>query len=126
MKVMRRYNSGDRAVDIARDMALAPTMVRTIFYLRTKLELVAKLVTPLTATQVARSRSSMMERLLSMWIEDQNERNMPLSQLVIMEKAKRLFEKLKQQEGDSSTGENFTASRGWFECFKPAQCQDYW
>ena len=43
---------------------------------------------------------------------------MPLSQLVIMEKAKSLFEKVKQQEGDSSTVENFTASRGWFERFK--------
>ena len=32
MKVIRRFNSGDQAVDIARDMALAPTTVRTIFF----------------------------------------------------------------------------------------------
>ena len=44
MKVIRRFNSGDRAVDIACDMALALIMVRTIFFnLRTKLELVAKM-----------------------------------------------------------------------------------
>ena len=35
-----------------------------------------------------------------------------------MENAKSLFEKLKQQEGDSSMMENFTASRGLFERFK--------
>ena len=53
-----------------------------------------------------------------MWIEDQNEWNVPLSQLVIMKKAKSLSEKLKQQEGDSSTMGNFTATRGCLERFK--------
>ena len=33
MKVIRSFNSGDRAVDMAPDTALAPTMVRTIFKL---------------------------------------------------------------------------------------------
>ena len=48
---------------------------------------------PLTVTKVTCSRSStmeQMERLLSVWIEEQNEQNIPLSQLVIMEKDKSL------------------------------------
>ena len=97
MKVIRRFNSGDWAVDIARDMALAPITVRTIFKLADKIRASGQNLTPLTATKVTRSRSNAMERmerLLSMWIEDQNEWNMPLNQLVIIGKAKRLFEKL--------------------------------
>ena len=37
MKVIRRFNSGDRAVDIACDMALAPTTERRIFKVADKI-----------------------------------------------------------------------------------------
>ena len=42
---------------------------------------------------------------------------MPLSQLIIMENPRSLFTAIQQQEGDGSSTETFTASRGWFEKF---------
>uniref|UniRef100_A0A8C0IWK5 HTH CENPB-type domain-containing protein n=1 Tax=Chelonoidis abingdonii TaxID=106734 RepID=A0A8C0IWK5_CHEAB len=58
-----------------------------------------------------------MERLLSLWIEDQNQQNLPLSLLVIQAKAKSLYDNLKIDQGEGSETEAFTASRGWFVQF---------
>ena len=68
-------------------------------------------------------RSSLMEKmesLLNIWIEDQNQRRMPLSQMVIQKKALILFENLKEDYPLSSAenAEEFDASRGWFDRFK--------
>uniref|UniRef100_A0A8C3FTN0 HTH CENPB-type domain-containing protein n=1 Tax=Chrysemys picta bellii TaxID=8478 RepID=A0A8C3FTN0_CHRPI len=59
-----------------------------------------------------------MERLLSVWIEDQNQRNIPLHLLVIQAKAKSLYNNLKRVQGEGSQTEMFTASRGWLDQFK--------
>lgn len=60
-----------------------------------------------------------MEKRLSIWIEDQAQRHIPLSQMIIMEKAKSIFLHIQQEEGDFS--ETFSASRGWFDRFKKRQ-----
>ena len=49
-----------------------------------------------------------------LWLEDQNQRRIPVSLMVIQEKAKRSFEALKKGEEES---EEFSASRGWFMRF---------
>ncbi|KAG6927996.1 tigger transposable element derived 1 [Chelydra serpentina] len=59
-----------------------------------------------------------MEHLLSLWIEDQNQRNIPLSLLVIQTKAKSLYDNLKRDQGEGSQTETVTASWGWFDRFK--------
>ncbi|XP_037809653.1 tigger transposable element-derived protein 1-like [Lucilia sericata] len=68
-------------------------------------------------------RSSLMEKmesLLNIWIEDQNQRRMPLSQMVIQKKALTLFEDLKEDYplSSSESAEEFDASRDWFDRFK--------
>lgn len=59
-----------------------------------------------------------MEKLLSVWIEDLNKKNTPLSQDLICTKAKSLYEMLKTKEGEGSATPTFAASRGWFHRFK--------
>ena len=54
------------------------------------------------ATVITKQRSGLiieMERLLVLWLEDQNQRRIPVSLMVIQEKAKRLFEELKKKRG---------------------------
>ena len=53
---------------------------------------------------------------LSIWIDDKIERNMPLSQAIIMEKAIRIFNHIQAEASDIS--ETFVACRGWFNRFK--------
>ena len=76
---------------------------------------------PMKATMITKQRSGLiieMERLLVMWLEDQNQRRIPVSLMLIQEKARRLFETLKSQKGEGSASEEFAASKGWFNRFK--------
>ena len=73
------------------------------------------------ATVIIMQRSGLiieMERLLVLWLGDQNQWRIPVSLMVIQEKAKRLFEALKKERGEESKSEKFLASRGWFMRFK--------
>ncbi|GFV96230.1 tigger transposable element-derived protein 1 [Trichonephila clavipes] len=53
-----------------------------------------------------------MEKLLSVWIGDEIERNMPLRKFIIMETV-RIFNHIQVE-----ASEIFVASRGWFNRFK--------
>ncbi|XP_041053574.1 tigger transposable element-derived protein 1-like [Carcharodon carcharias] len=121
LEVLKRLEAGERAVDIGRALGLPPTTVRTIRGNAEKIKQSARSVTPLSAGRVSRTRSSIMEnmeRLLAVWIEDQNQRQVPLSLMVIQAKAKSLYDDLQNEQGESSQSESFNASRGWFERFK--------
>ncbi|XP_045132195.1 tigger transposable element-derived protein 1-like [Portunus trituberculatus] len=76
---------------------------------------------PMKVTVITKQHSGLiieMERLLVLWLEEQNQRRIPVSLMVIQEKAKRLFEALKEEKGEGSESEEFVASRGWFMRFK--------
>lgn len=51
-----------------------------------------------------------MEKRLSIWIDDEIERNMPLSQFIIMEKARSIFNYIQVEASDPS--ETFVANQG--------------
>jgi hypothetical protein len=64
-----------------------------------------------------------MEKTLSLWIEDMSQKNVPVDQNMIREKALILYEHYRQTggSGDSSSEagqQTFNASKGWFEKFK--------
>ncbi|GFW05711.1 tigger transposable element-derived protein 1 [Trichonephila clavipes] len=52
-----------------------------------------------------------MGKRLSIWIDDEIERNMPLRQSITMGKARRIFNYIQAEASDIS--ETFVASRGW-------------
>ena len=47
-----------------------------------------------------------------LWLEDQNQRRIPVSLTVIQEKVKRLFEALRKERGEENEREEFSACRG--------------
>lgn len=121
MKVLRRMENGGKATIVGRDFGLSESTVRTIYKNREKIKISSESSTPISATKLSRSRSSILERmekLLSVWIEDLNKKNTPLSQDLICTKAKSLYEMLKTKEGEGSATPTFAASRGWFHRFK--------
>jgi hypothetical protein len=120
MQVLWWLESGERQVDIGGTLVLATSNIRTILKNSKKLKTSAKSTTAFIATKLTHSRSNMLEKieqLLSVRVEDQTQRHMPVSQLLIMEKAKRIFNHL-QEQGEGPTTETFGASRGWFDRFK--------
>ncbi|CAH2300603.1 tigger transposable element-derived 1-like [Pelobates cultripes] len=56
-----------------------------------------------------------MVKRLSIRIDDELERNMSLSQAILMEKSKRIYAHIQSQ--DPNVMESFAASRGWFDRF---------
>ncbi|XP_066940984.1 tigger transposable element-derived protein 1-like [Macrobrachium rosenbergii] len=59
-----------------------------------------------------------MEKLLLIWLEDQNQQRVPARLSVIQEKARELHTAVVKRNGEGSASEEFSASRGWFNRFK--------
>lgn len=53
-----------------------------------------------------------VESLLSVWMEDQDQCNVPISTMVIHKKAKSLSDDFRKQEVKTATMETFTATCG--------------
>jgi hypothetical protein len=86
-----------------------------------KIKECGKTATPLSATKLNRARSSnliVMERLLMFFIENNVQRHVPLSSIIIQEKAVSLYDELKKTELQASNAQPFIGSKGWFERFK--------
>jgi len=124
LEVLKRFKSGEKAVDIGRILGLAPTTVRTICNRDAdRIRECAKIATPLQSKQLTKIRSSLMVKMeshLAIWIENQNQRRMPLSKMVIQNKALSIFNDIRKNSPSSSSEnlEIFEASQGWFERFK--------
>ncbi|XP_064077646.1 tigger transposable element-derived protein 1-like [Macrobrachium nipponense] len=77
---------------------------------------------PMKATAInvkQRSQSIVeMEKLLMIWLEDQNQRCVPVSLSVFQEKARELHEAVVKKHGEGSVSGEFSESRGWFNRFK--------
>ncbi|XP_004386991.1 tigger transposable element-derived protein 1-like [Trichechus manatus latirostris] len=121
LEVLRRFEAGEKLSRIAKALGLSTSTVATIRDNKDKIRASSQAATPQAATKLTRSRSLVMEnmeRLLSVWIEDQNQRNVPINVVLIQEKARSLFEDLKREQGEGAESETFGASRGWFARFK--------
>ena len=59
-----------------------------------------------------------MEKLLSVWMQNQHQHRVLLSLMLIQEKAKSLYKNLKKKHGEESEGTSFKASHRWFHRFK--------
>lgn len=66
-------------------------------------------------------RLEKMEKMLRLWMEDQNQKMMPMNNTIVRSKALQLYERLQQEEGGALTLKPFLASRGWFDNFRKQQ-----
>ncbi|XP_069812148.1 tigger transposable element-derived protein 1-like [Dendropsophus ebraccatus] len=120
LDIIKRYDKGKTATDIGRSLGLSHSTVATIIKDKHRILEHVKGSAPMKATVITK-RSGLiieMERLLVLWLEDQNQRRIPVSLMVIQEKALRLFEALKRERREERESEEFVASRGWFMRFR--------
>ncbi|XP_065783058.1 tigger transposable element-derived protein 1-like isoform X1 [Muntiacus reevesi] len=118
LEVLRRFEEGERVTQIARALGLATSTVASIRVNKDRIRASSQAATPGCSTQLTRCRGALMgrmERLLSLWIEEQN---LPVSTLLIQDQARRLFAQLQREQGGGGRAETFGASNGWFARFK--------
>lgn len=126
LDILKRFDRGQKAIDIAKALTLPLTTVKSIRNRDApKIKESAKNTTQLLSQQCTRNRPSIMVKMesrLTIWIQEQNYRRMPLSKMLIKTKAKLIFDSLKLQEPNTSAAANddlsFEASDGWFARFK--------
>ncbi|GFV92908.1 hypothetical protein TNCV_1693011 [Trichonephila clavipes] len=84
MQVIRRLDTGERQSQIGAALNLATSTIRTILKNKGKILSSVTATTTSSATRITRSRNNTIEEMkkkrLSIWIDDEIERKMPLSQ----------------------------------------------
>lgn len=119
MKIINHYEAGKKVNAIARDAGLAHSTVSAILKDKERIREAVKTSAGFKAI-ITRQRKGLiheMEKLLVLWFDDQIQKSMPMSLIIIQTKARIIFETLKQHKGEQC-GETFTASHGWFQRFR--------
>ncbi|XP_072270768.1 tigger transposable element-derived protein 1-like [Pyxicephalus adspersus] len=123
VEIIKRAERGETPSVIGRALGYSRSTIGSILKDKRRIMEHVNGHTPMNATIITKQHSGLiieMERLLIIWIEEQNQRNMPISLSLVQEKARSLFNDLKAagtaSEGDFN--EEFVASRGWFQRFK--------
>jgi hypothetical protein len=119
LQVLDRLGSGESAASVGKVFGVNESTIR---YIKKNGVSIRTSIGRSTATGnkvTSRTRDpaiEKMEKALSIWIEDQSQKKVPLTTLLIKAKAIKLFEHFK---GDADT--IFLGSKGWFENFKKRQ-----
>jgi hypothetical protein len=88
---MHRLEKGERFAKVCHALGLAKSTVCTIYDNADRIKGSAKLGTKVSAKRISYSTSSTMERtekILSTWIEEQNQRHVSVSKLLVQAKAR--------------------------------------
>lgn len=119
MRMINKFEGGQSLSSISRELGFAASTVSTILKDSARIKEHVRGSAPLKSTVITKKRSGAiyeMEKLLTIWMEDQIQKCMPLSLRVIQAKARSLFEDVKGKFDNPDV--KFMASNGWFNRFK--------
>ncbi|XP_059952046.1 putative CENPB DNA-binding domain-containing protein 1 [Mesoplodon densirostris] len=117
VKIIERVERDEKMVDIACSYNMNHSTTGTLLKKQDKIMEHVKSAVPRMLTIILKKCGKVMEemeKLLSVWLQDQHQRRVPLSLMVIQEKAKSLYEDLKRKHSEESEDASFNASHGWF------------
>jgi transposase-like protein len=119
IRIIRKYEGGQSLTAISRELGFAVSTVNTIVKDAARIKEHVKGTAMLKSTIITMKREgaiSEMEKLLTMWMEAQIQKHVPLSLMTIQAKARNLFENAKRKYPEGVQA--FAASSGWFSRFK--------
>jgi hypothetical protein len=120
MLVIRKMEAGEKHANVCSSLSLAPAKVPTAMGNAEQIKQSAWKTTKFRASNESYTRNfnvEKMELLLTLWVDDLNQKRIPLTHCAIAVKASSLIDKIQQKEGGNET---FAASKGWFARLK--QC----
>ncbi|GFQ90417.1 tigger transposable element-derived protein 1-like protein [Trichonephila clavata] len=119
--MIAKVESGQKMADVARQYGWNKSRVCTILAKKDiiKKTQAAEGITKITSAKQISAIHDKMERLLFVWINEREMIRDVTSMPIIQEKAREVFEKLKEKTpGSSSEDLEFKATTGWFTKFK--------
>ncbi|XP_028664019.1 putative CENPB DNA-binding domain-containing protein 1 [Erpetoichthys calabaricus] len=117
MMILKQYEGGKKVNVIACDMKLSHSTVSTVLKDKNRIREAVNGSAPLRSTVITKQHTGPiheMEKLLNIWMEDQIQKQTPLSLFTVQSKARSLFGTLKEHAGEDYSQE-FVASTGWFK-----------
>ena len=122
-EIIEKHERGVRITDMASEYGRSASTISTIIKQK---EAIMKLKPSKGVTIISKQRTDthdQMEKLLLLWINEKQLAGDSISEAIISEKAVTIFQDLKRDavgmDGElSQGGEEFKASRGWFDNFK--------
>ncbi|XP_067125448.1 tigger transposable element-derived protein 1 isoform X1 [Centruroides vittatus] len=121
LEILSLHEAGTKVMDLAYKFRLSHSTISTILKNRRKVLDEVKSASPMQATTI-RKREGLIpevEKVLIAWINRRTRTvRTPLSQAAISAKALSIFDTLKSRRGETSEGETFSASKGWFDRFR--------
>lgn len=126
LQIVKLLEKGEKISVISKRHGMNESSIRRIKSNAEKIKSSIVTSTSLSTKTIKKPRNPILEKtekVLSFWIEDQNQKGVPLSTAVIRTKAIAIFKSLQKEEpGPSNLAEvQFQASKGWFERFKQRQ-----
>lgn len=119
LQVIKRIEAGETQTSIGNSLNIPTSTIRTILKNTSRIKSSVTTTSKLSATKVTHSRNPLleeMEKRLCIWMEYQNQRNIPVNRSAIMERARSIFGNIQEEWGD--TNDKFIASKGWYDRFK--------
>ncbi|GIY36369.1 hypothetical protein CDAR_210121 [Caerostris darwini] len=121
-EIIEKHEQGVRVVDLSRQYGRSTSMICSVLKRKESI----KSVTPAKGlTIISKLRTTLhenMEKLLMVWVTENQLQGDTLTQTIICEKARAIYGDLLKQTPqtsiDEASEESFKASRGWFENFK--------
>ncbi|XP_053561594.1 putative CENPB DNA-binding domain-containing protein 1 [Bombina bombina] len=90
VEIIKRSERGENPSSIGKELGYSRSTIATILKDKGRIMDHVKGYTPMNATIITKQRSGLviqMERLLTIWIEDQNQHNIPISLSLVQEKS---------------------------------------
>ena len=110
MLVIRKVVADEKRANVCSSLGLTPASIPTTMVNAEKIKQSAHKTTKLPASNVGYTRNfniEKMEQLLTLWVDDLNQKRIPLTQRDNAAKARSLFDEIQQKEGGNET---FSAS----------------
>ena len=106
--IIKKLDAGEKMVNVARSYNMNRSTIGTIYKQKDCIMEHVKNAVMMQSTIITKKRGRTieeMEKLLMIWLEDQRQRRIPLSLMLIQEKAKGIFDDLKKKAGESAAEE---------------------
>nr|XP_031830839.1 tigger transposable element-derived protein 1-like isoform X2 [Nomia melanderi] len=121
MKILNQLEEGEKPSAIAKAYGINESTVRTVKKRKENIKSSVASGT-LTSSQCSSyTRNPVienMEKALMIWMEDNIQKKIPMSSIMIREKAMHIFNRLREEASPIDKVDNFSASKGWYQKFK--------